>query len=239
MQEVLQELVREWSYLGIALFLWGTGFGFPLPEDICLLLAGWLCGEGGADVLFMVPLTMFCVLGSDCVIYFLGWKWGLKATKWWPFCKFLSEEKLARSEAMFHNHGGKMLFGVRFMPLVRAPSFFTAGTFKYPFHKFLFYDGLAALLSVPTLVILGYYFHDRFEEVKQWSRQGQVATAIIVGACAVAYITWKVIKSKRKAKAAAKVQTNNEANAKDNTTNNVNKDVNKDVNTDSSDITSN
>jgi membrane protein DedA with SNARE-associated domain len=204
MQEFLQELVKEWSYLGIALFLWGTGFGFPLPEDICLLLAGWLCGEGGANLLIMVPLTMFCVVGSDCVIYFLGWKWGHKVTTWWPFCKFLSAEKLARSEGMFHSHGGKMLFGVRFMPLVRAPSFFTAGTFKYPFHKFLFFDGLAAILSVPTLVILGYYFHDRFEEVKQWSRQGQITAALIVGACGVAYISWKIFKNTRDKKAQVK-----------------------------------
>ena len=40
----------------------------------------------------------------------------------------------------------------RFMPGLRAPIYFTAGTVGVKFHTFLFYDGLAALVSVPAIV---------------------------------------------------------------------------------------
>lgn len=197
MDEFLLQFAEKWSYWGVALFLWGTGFGCPLPEDVCLLAAGWLCGQDEASLWIMIPLTMFCVLGSDCVIYFLGWRWGRNVTGWWPFRTFLSAEKLARSEELFHLHGGKTLFAVRFMPLVRAPSFFTAGTFKYPFWKFLVFDGLAALISVPTLVLLGWYFADRFAAVKEWARHGQLVMAVGVATLIAAYIGYHVWRHRR------------------------------------------
>jgi len=193
----MEELIKEWSYWGVAFFLWGTGFGVPLPEDICLLAAGWLCGQDIAELWIMLPLTLFCVLGSDCLIYFLGWKFGRRVTRIWPFRKILNEHKLAKAEALFHTHGGKTLFAARFMPLVRAPSFFTAGTFQYSFLKFLFYDGMAALLSVPALVLAGYFFADQFQRVKQVAREVQILIAIGVALLVVTYIGYHLWRRKR------------------------------------------
>lgn len=51
-----------------------------------------------------------------------------------------------------------VLFVARFLPGLRSPIFLTAGmTRRIPFWRFLLLDGLAALISVPVWVYLGYF----------------------------------------------------------------------------------
>ena len=141
----MEDFFREWSYLAVALYLWGTGFGLPFPEDVCLMLAGWLCAEEYASLWLMLPVCIVCVFGSDCVIYVIGRKWGHHVTKWPLFRKMLTKDKLEKAEQLYHKHGGKTLFAARFLPFVRASTFFVGGTFKYPFWKFCLFDGGAAI----------------------------------------------------------------------------------------------
>ncbi len=51
------------------------------------------------------------------------------------------------------------------MPGFRAAVFFSAGTLHVPFRKFLIYDGVAALISVPAIVGAVYYFGDQLDKV--------------------------------------------------------------------------
>ena len=156
----MQDFIVHFSYLGVALVIFGGGLGLPVPEDIPLLFAGYLCGRGIADLWIMLPFTFVVVVGSDCMVYWLGHRFGWRITQMRWFRKFLSPRRMAKAEAMYHRHGGKTLFAARFMPGLRTPLFFSAGVFKIPFWKMLTYDGLAALLSAPLFVLLGYYYAD-------------------------------------------------------------------------------
>ena len=51
------------------------------------------------------------------------------------------------------------------MPGLRAPIFFSAGTLHLPYRVFLFYDGGAALISVPAIIGAVYFFGDELDRV--------------------------------------------------------------------------
>ncbi|MCX5660499.1 MAG: DedA family protein [Planctomycetota bacterium] len=190
--------------LVVTLLLLG-GLGLPLPEDIPLLLAGYLCYKKLASLELMLPLTFAAVVGADSFIYLMGRRYGHLVSRVPLLKHHLSPDRLARAQARFHSHGGKTLFVARFLPGLRAPVFFTAGVFKIPFWKFLVFDGTAAVLSVPLWVLLAWHFGDEIDSVRHWASDAQ---AVILGTLVVVIasgLVWHFFFSQHaKEKAAAK-----------------------------------
>ncbi len=147
-------------YLLVFGILLACGLGLPIPEDITLFVAGMLAYYGMVNVWAMIFVCMAGVLIGDSTIFWLGAKYGREIAKKPLFSKLLSPERLALVKEKLHQHGNKVIFVSRFMPLLRAPTFFSAGTLHLPFEVFFFYDGLAALISVPSIVWLVYHFGD-------------------------------------------------------------------------------
>ena len=59
----------------------------------------------------------------------------------------------------------------RFLPGLRAPTYFTVGHSRVPFWEFLLFDGLAALVSAPLWVCLGFWFGDDIERAARAGSQ--------------------------------------------------------------------
>ena len=77
-----------------------------------------------------------------------------------------------------------MIFAARFMPGLRAPIFFSAGTLHLPYRVFLFYDGGAALISVPLIIGSVYYFGDELDRVVRVIQRVEHSLAIVLLAAA-------------------------------------------------------
>ncbi|HAR43934.1 MAG TPA: DedA family protein [Bdellovibrionales bacterium] len=152
-------------YLFVFGILLACGLGIPLPEDIVLFAAGLLSYYGVTDLIGITVLSFFGVLFGDSIIFFLGARYGRTLTKKWFFHKLLPDDRLSAVQAKFNQRGNKLIFAARFMPGLRAPIFFSAGTLHLPYRVFLFYDGLAALLSVPAIIGAVYYFGDEVDKV--------------------------------------------------------------------------
>ncbi len=181
----VEVLIEQLSYVGVVLFLLIAGFGVPLPEDVPLIVGGVLCGLGKANVYIMLPVTFAAVIGADVLIFTMG-RWHGERIRRIPIIrKYLSDERLARVAEAYHDHVGKTLFTARFMPGLRTPLFFTAGSVGIPYWKLLTFDGAAALISVPALVLAGFFgAHHRdmvLEQAKQWQLLIFAAVALVVG----------------------------------------------------------
>jgi membrane protein DedA with SNARE-associated domain len=113
----------------------------------------------------MILLALVGVLLGDTLIYYLGYHFGRRLTKRWIFHKLLPDDRLASVQESFRKRGNKMIFAARFMPGLRAPIFFSAGTLHLPYRVFLFYDGGAALISVPLIIGSVFYFGDELDRV--------------------------------------------------------------------------
>lgn len=179
MEEWLQQVGQQAPYIVIVGVLIISGFGLPLPEDIPLLVAGYLCATGYARIEIMLPATFLAIVGADAMVYWLGRRYGHHVPKLPLLRRYLTPERVAKTEAKLHKHGGKFIFTARFLPGIRTAAFFSAGVFKVPYWKFFLYDGAAALISVPTIVLLAYYFGER---VKGWVEDGSIVAIVLLAA---------------------------------------------------------
>ncbi len=152
-------------YLVILGILLACGLGLPIPEDITLFAAGLLSYYGVTHVGVMIAIAMVGVLVGDSAVFLLGRHFGRRLTKIWIFHKLLPDDRLEAVQKQFLKKGNKLIFAARFMPGLRAPIFFSAGTLHLPYRIFIFYDGTAALISVPLIIGAVYYFGDELDHV--------------------------------------------------------------------------
>ena len=196
------------------LTIWGPflvlllcGIGLPIPEDIVLLAAGAFGFMEGRSWWEVAVLMYFGVMLGDSTIFMAGRYLGgrLRAARW--FQRYFSELKQAKVEVMFERYHSTVLFVGRFLPGLRAPIFFTAGSMKVPYLKFLAFDGFAALISVPLFVWLGHWIWATFGEditklEKALARTHTLSmwVAIVLGAALVGFLLVRWRRSQAKAK---------------------------------------
>jgi len=157
--------LEHFSYAGIFLTLLAAGLGVPIPEDIPLVMAGYLCHLGKTSLSVMLPVAFAGVLAGDFILFGMGRRFGDHVIEHRITRRLFRRTTLDAVKARYHRHGMKIIFAGRFMPGARAMIFVAAGIVGIPLWKFALVNGGAALISVPTLVILGKIFGDKSEEL--------------------------------------------------------------------------
>ena len=183
--DLLQHLVTifaENGYLAVFIALMICGAGLPLPEDITLVAGGVIAGLGYANVHAMVALAMFGVLLGDSAIFLLGHHYGARILQWRFVARVLTPGRYLKVQEKFDQYGNRMLFFARFLPGMRTTVYLTAGTtHRVSFLRFLLIDTLAALISVPFWVYLGFFGADNHEWLVKWLHRGQSSLWVLVG----------------------------------------------------------
>jgi len=87
----------------------------------------------------------------------------------------------------------------RFMPGVRAVTFFTAGSAGMPYARFICFDGLAALASAPAFVFLGFRFGRQLQRVIELLKRFQIATAVVILLTVCVWLGWRRWRDSRRA----------------------------------------
>lgn len=174
-----------WIVFGVLL---ACGIGLPIPEDITLFVAGVISYYGITDLWVMIGVCMAGVIFGDSLIFYLGAKYGQKLTKKWFFHKLLPDERLNAVKKKFHDRGNKLIFAARFMPGFRAPIFFSAGMLHLPYRTFIFYNGGAAMISVPAIVGAIYYFGDQLDHVVRVIQKVEHSIALVIFLAALAIV---------------------------------------------------
>lgn len=203
MEEMIEQIIHHLPYMGVVIIIFAGGFGMPIPEDLPLIVGGYLCGMGQADIYIMFPLGLSTVLGADLMVYAMGRMYGHHVPRIPLLKRYLSESRLAKAEISFHKHGGKTLFLARFMPGLRTPIYFSAGAFKIPFWKMLLFDGVAALLSVPFWILGAWYLAKTvdLETLRNWSVATQAVLIVTIIVSIGGFVSWKLLRQRKLASA--------------------------------------
>ena len=173
-------LLERFHYLAPFTFLLLCGVGMPLPEEVALIGSGILLHEG--EVRF-VPITLVCslaILIGDSIPYWIGRHWGLAALKTRFVAKIVHPERFAKLERRFSEHGNWVVFSCRFMPGLRIPGYFVAGTLGMGYGRFLLLDVLGVLISVPVSIWLGKIFGGSIEHLKHVYKDLHLILAFLV-----------------------------------------------------------
>ncbi len=164
-----------YAFVFVALVL--CGFGLPMPEDVILVTGGvlaWLSSDLEAvsaremirdpGLVAMVLVGLSGILAGDSVIFLAGRRFGHRVADFRPLRRIITPEKLELVEKKVRTRGNVVVMFARFLPGLRAPTYFTVGHARMPYWKFLLFDGTAALVSAPLWVCLGFWFGSDLEE---------------------------------------------------------------------------
>ncbi len=179
----MADFVFHFAYLGIALTLIGRGIGVPIPEDIPLLTAGFLCAREVCELQWMLPLAWASVLLADS-LSFLGGRFFRGQLPKIPVIRLVfSPRRMGKAERLYRRHGLKGLLAARFMLGLRTPLYFTAGAAGVSFPKFFFVNVPAVMVSVSVLIFLGWYFPtqlERIRDISEFYKWGGLVVVIVV-----------------------------------------------------------
>ncbi|MFN0061737.1 MAG: DedA family protein [Myxococcaceae bacterium] len=182
------------AYALVFSILLACGLGLPIPEDISLVLGGYLAYKGAVDLPVMMLVGFAGILVGDSLIYMAGRRIGSNVgTRGGFFARVVTPEKRAKVEGLFLSHGDKIVMIARFLPGVRAVTYFTAGSARMAFGRFLLFDGIAAIASAPLFVFLGFRFGGELDRLIDRVRDGQlVALGLLVTAgIAFFWLRWR------------------------------------------------
>ncbi len=195
------------SYAIVFGILVACGLGFPLPEDIPLVASGYLIWEGTMHWGPALAVTMIGVGAGDSILFFIGRRLGMRILEPAPNRRtFFPQKRVRRTRAYFRKYGEKIVFFARFVAGFRAVAFFMSGAMRMPFSRFILLDMLAAALSVPLWVGLGYacgvYFGDEISLILLKVKSAKHVMMLVIGVVVVGAIIRFFLKY-RGAKAAA------------------------------------
>jgi membrane protein DedA with SNARE-associated domain len=200
MDQLIQNLLETsggWqAYLLVFGILFLCGFGVPLPEDVSLIFGGYLVSQESAQLLPMMFVGYLGIIVGDTTIYLIGRRLGSRITQVWPFRLVLSEAKHARVEEYFHRYGQLTVMVARFLPGLRAMTYFTAGTARMKYWRFVTFDSIAALVSAPLFVYLGDYFGDDIDRVIHLARRSQAFALVLVLCVVVVAVSLRAVRNR-------------------------------------------
>jgi membrane-associated protein len=147
----------------------GLFFGFFLPGDYLLFLAGLLCSSGMIDV--SLPTLLFSVMAAGILGNYTGYWFGYR-TGPVLFSRddslFFKKRYIVLAEEFYAKHGGMALVLGRFFPIVRTFAPIFAGVVKVDFKKFTLYNFAGSITWVCTFILGGYFLGRRFPQLKDY-----------------------------------------------------------------------
>lgn len=148
----------------------GLFFGFFLPGDYLLFLAGMFVATGKLDTnifVLIISLSTAAIAGN-----FTGYWFGRRTGALLYNRKdgfFFKKKYLKAAEEYYRKQGAFALIIGRFVPIVRTFAPIFAGIVKLEWKKFAFYNVAGAILWIASLTLLGYFMGKRFaQEVEKY-----------------------------------------------------------------------
>jgi membrane-associated protein len=163
-----EKLLKEGGFYVVMFVIFaetGLFFGFFLPGDYLLFLAGMFVATGKLDVnlyVLIAGLIIAAVSGN-----FTGYWFGRKTGPVLYHRKdsfFFKKRYLKAAEDYYNKQGAFALIMGRFVPIVRTFAPIFAGVVKLDFKRFALYNFAGAIIWIASLTLLGYFLGKRFEK---------------------------------------------------------------------------
>jgi len=143
------------SYVGIFIGVMLAGHVMPIPEDVFLLIAGYITALGYAHLGIMISIGILASFCVDTIFYTVSRKGSSIAEKLETKIKVSLFEKYKKRmiERPF-----QVIFISRFLSGFRFASPLVAGYVHVPWKKYLLYNAISSICYAPLFILLGYIF---------------------------------------------------------------------------------
>ena len=197
----MPDLLEHWGYAGLFVMLMMGGLGLPIPEDVPLLISGYLLHQGTFNWPATVAVAFLGVLTADSMIYGLGVRSRqsvARKPRWLP----VSVEQLERARSHFARYGLWTVVAARFIPGLRLIIHWSAGALGLPYSRFLLGDAMGAMVSVPAWLCFGYLGASHLDRILRGVAEFEhmAGAILIVVVVAVGIAVWWRNRGNRSAK---------------------------------------
>jgi membrane protein DedA with SNARE-associated domain len=174
------------AYTAIFSILFACGLGLPIPEDLTLFAAGYLAYLENIELHWAMAVCLVGVLIGDFTLFTIGRLFGRRVLNLPGVRYIMTPERIALAQAKLKKNARKVCFIARFLAGLRGPIYFTAGMLGVRPLTFVSLDSMAALISVPALTYLGYYFGDEIEIGLHYMRRAE--RYIMIGLAVIGFL---------------------------------------------------
>ena len=176
------------GYPGIFLLMAMESSVIPVPSELVMPPAGYLAAQGRMNIWVAIFMgTAGSLIGAYANYYaahYLGRPLLLKYGKY----VWITEEKFARVERYFKDHGEISTFIGRLLPVVRHLISLPAGLAGMNHVKFSLYTLAGAGIWVTILTYIGYFIGANQELIMQYSHQAVIGVVIVSAAIIALYV---------------------------------------------------
>lgn len=162
-----EKIIKDFGTLAVLLIVFaesGLFFGFFLPGDSLLILAGYFSSTGDLwPIQALLPALFLAAFAGDQVGYVFGRKVGPSIFKR-PDSRFFKQDNVDRAKTYFDKHGSKAIVMARFVPVVRTFTPIVAGVSNMHYRTFVMFNAVGAFLWAVGVTTIGYFFGKRFED---------------------------------------------------------------------------
>lgn len=147
----------------------GVFFGFFLPGDSLLFVAGLLSGSEylQTPIHILIVLLVAAAVSGSTVGYFTGrWASNYLYTRKENF--FFKKKYLTTTEDFYKRYGMMAFIAGRFLPIIRTFVTILAGIVRIDFPKFLLFNFIGAAIWVSALIMAGHWLGNLFPWVTDY-----------------------------------------------------------------------
>ena len=147
----------------------GLFFGFFLPGDYLLFMAGLLCANGIFDIqitTLLISLIIAGVLGNYAG-YWFGYRTGPILFNKNDSLLF-KKRYVVMAQQFYDKYGGMALILGRFFPIIRTFAPIFAGVVKVDLRKFTLYNIIGSVAWVVTLCLSGYFLGIKYPAIRNY-----------------------------------------------------------------------
>ncbi|MCB0336299.1 MAG: DedA family protein [Bdellovibrionales bacterium] len=187
MQEWFLDQTGLVVYAAIFFGLVGGAVGLPIPEDVPLVVAGIAISQGKVDSFLIFLVCYVSIVLADLFIYFIGRRFGPSLFKKEWFKRRIPPKKINRIRKNLERRSLLMILIARHLFYLRTVTFLTCGAVRVKVKQFIIADMLAALVSVPAMMSVGYLAAEHYEQVMKSLHAVELVILVIILAIAGSY----------------------------------------------------
>ncbi|SDY15251.1 DedA family protein [Thermoactinomyces sp. DSM 45892] len=184
MTEIIHSFL-EWlsglGYFGIALGLMVE----VIPSEIVLAYGGYLISIGKVEPIGALIAGVIGGVLAQLFLYWAGYYGGRPLIEKYGKYVLIKPSHLDLAERWFEKYGSGVIFGARFIPVVRHAISIPAGIAKMSWKRFTILTTLAAIPWSVFFLYLGYKIGDNQEKIKEvagpYIQMAMIAIVILLG----------------------------------------------------------
>lgn len=184
----LAPILDSYGYLAVGGLLFLEDFGVPAPGETILIAAAVYAGAGQLNIVAVVLIGFVAAVAGDNVGFAIGRFGGRALVLRFGRYVFLTEDRLAKAEAFFTRHGGKVVTIARFVEGLRQANGIVAGLAGMRWLRFLGFNALGAALWVATWSAVGFFAGNNLTAIYDQLRRYELYLLIALAALIVALI---------------------------------------------------